>query len=63
MEIKMPKKQVEDIGCFFDFLKSDSGVIEGFFIKPTGEKAIRYYNDKQIFIRDTVLFNSHGFTC
>ena len=61
MKINLPKKQIEDIGRFYDFVKSPAGVIETFFISPTGKKATRYYDDRDQFAQDVVLYNHHGF--
>ena len=63
MEVQVPKKQIEDIARFYDFLQSPSGIIEAFYIAPTGQKDTRYYDDRDRFIHDVVAFNHHGFTC
>jgi hypothetical protein len=63
LEIQIRKKQLEDIGKFYDLINSDSGIIETFFVKPDGTKATRFYEDKQKFITDVVAFNHKGFTC
>lgn len=63
MGITITKKQCEDIGSFFDLLKSESGVIEGFFLKPDGQKITEYFDEKQAFVQSVAAFNHHGFTC
>jgi len=59
----MTQSQVDDISRFYDLIKSDSGVIECFFIISEDKKAIRFYNDKEKFIKDVTSYNSRGYTC
>jgi hypothetical protein len=65
MEVQITRKQLADIGRFFDLVKSDAGVIETFFKKPNGAKATKYFatGDKQLFIESVVAYNHQGFTC
>jgi hypothetical protein len=63
MEIQLPEKQFDDLGIFFDLIKSDSGIIESFYIKPDGRKSTRFYENKHQFIEDVVTYNYKGFTC
>ena len=52
MKIEMTKKAYLDIAQFYDFLHSDNGLIEGFFLKPDGEtKATQYFDNKDEFIQ------------
>lgn len=62
-QIQITKKQHDDISAFFDLVKSDYGVIEGFFLKPDGQKITEYFNEKQAFIQSVVAFNHKDFTC
>ena len=54
MEIQVDKKQYEDIVRFYDLIKSDSGIIEGFFLKSDDTKASRYYNDREKFVQEVL---------
>lgn len=64
MEIQLTKKRHEDIGRFYDFIKSDVGIIEAFFLKPDGKtKATRFYEGRDKFIEEVLAFNTKGFTC
>ena len=65
MEVQITRKQLADIGRFFDLVQSDAGVIETFFRKPDGAQAIKYFGtgDKQPFIESVVAYNHKGFTC
>ena len=63
MEIQISEKQFDDLGKFFDLIKSDSGIIETFYVKPDGTKSTRFYDNKQQFINDVVAYNYKGFTC
>jgi hypothetical protein len=63
MNLRITKKQHDDISAFFDLVRSDSGVIEGFFLKPDGKKITEYYNDRQSFVQSVVAYNHGGFTC
>lgn len=62
-QIQITQKQHDDIGTFFDLLKSDSGVIETLYLNPDGTKKTEYFNEKQAFIQSVVAFNHNGFTC
>lgn len=62
-KVQLTRKQHEDLGAFFDLLKSDSGLIEGFFLKPDGQKVTQYFNDRLTFIQSVAALNHHGFTC
>jgi hypothetical protein len=62
MEIACTKKQVSDIGQCYDLFKGDGGVIEAFFIKPTGENEARFYEEKKKFTDETLFFNNEGYT-
>ncbi|MBP7232190.1 MAG: hypothetical protein KBA28_09685 [Syntrophaceae bacterium] len=64
MKIEMTKKAYLDIAQFYDFLHSDNGLIEGFFLKPDGEtKATQYFDNKDEFIQTVAAYNANGFTC
>jgi len=62
-QIQITRKQHDDISAFYELIKSDTGVIEGFFLKSDGQKITGYFNDKQAFIQSVTAYNHHGFTC
>ncbi len=65
MEVQITRKQLTDIGRFFDLVQTDTGVIETYFRKPSGAQATKYFamGDKQPFIESVVAYNHQGFTC
>jgi len=60
---QMAEGQLNDISRFYDLIKSDSGIIECFFINPEGKNITRYCENKEKFINDVASFNLKGFTC
>ena len=63
MEIQVTRKQYEDVGRFYDLIKSDAGVLEARFIHPDGTAQSRYYNDRKKFTDEVLVKNSQGWTC
>jgi hypothetical protein len=65
MEVQITRKQLADIGRFFDLVHSDAGVVETYFRKPDGAQATKYFatGDKQLFIDNVLAYNHQGFTC
>jgi len=62
-KITVEKKRLEDIGGFFDLLKSEHGIIETLFLKPDGKNITKYHDSREEFVKSVVGFNHHGFTC
>jgi len=61
-QIQITKKQHDDIAAFYDLLKSNSGVIEAFFLKPDGSRKTEYFDNKESFIQSVVLHNNNKYT-
>jgi len=62
METMVTRKQHEDVGRFFDLIKSPSGIVEARFLRPDGKAVSRYYDDRKRFTDEVLILNSKGWT-
>jgi hypothetical protein len=63
MQVNKSQKQHNDITQFFDLIKSDSGIVEAFFLKTDNTSKTFYFDNREKFLERVVEFNSKGFTC
>jgi hypothetical protein len=63
MKLQISKKQYSDLEQFYDLVKSDAGIVEGFFLTPDNKSASVYFDDKTDFAQTVLAFNAKGFTC